>query len=67
MIPITEKNLKEILYHLNSFMRLMGYGKEYNKIIDLIRELPLSEMDLTEYPQINMIINPSKRYNIIVK
>ena len=38
-MEITEEQLKEILYHLNGNLRLFGYGREYEKIVELVNSL----------------------------
>jgi hypothetical protein len=54
MITITDEAFKKILYHLNDFMGLMRFGREYNKIVDLCMELNLYNYDLADYPYIEM-------------
>lgn len=54
MVTISLETLEKILYHLNGFMRLMGFGGEFSKIVKLINELPLENIDLSEFQQIKM-------------
>jgi hypothetical protein len=60
MVTITDESFKKILYHLNSMMGLMGYGREYQKIMDLCRELNLDNYDLTDYPYIRSVVQQSR-------
>jgi hypothetical protein len=53
MIEITEDQFDKILYHLDGFMRLMGYGREYQKIYDLVKTLPISEEMKEKYYEVH--------------
>lgn len=56
-IGITAKNLEDILYHLDGYMFLIQYGKEYAKMVELVKQLPLQGKDLSKFYLINRIVN----------
>jgi hypothetical protein len=66
--PVIEVHIDEfndILYHLEDFMGCMGYGGEYNKIVNLVKKLPLKGKDLSAFPRINRIVNPIQTHDIM--
>jgi hypothetical protein len=46
---INVETMNAILDQLNSFMRLMGYGGEYNKIVKICQELKDQGVNLSDY------------------
>jgi hypothetical protein len=58
MVAISVTNLNDILYHLESAMSMMRFGREYNKIVKLLGELPLKGRDLSEFYYIDRLVNP---------
>jgi hypothetical protein len=66
IVAITEKNLNDILYHLDSLLRLMGFGGEYNKIVNLLGELPLEGVDLSKYWNVNQVMRNKINVNVVL-
>lgn len=56
-IEITAKNLEDILYHLDGYMGMIQYGREYVKMAELVKELPLQGKDLSKFYWVNRIVN----------
>jgi hypothetical protein len=42
-MEISDDQLDKMIYHLDSFLNLMGFGREYNKIVLLIQSLNIPE------------------------
>lgn len=56
MIEITEKNMQDILYHLDDCLAMFGYGSEYVKVANTVKSLPLTGVDLRNFPYIRKIL-----------
>jgi hypothetical protein len=61
MIQLTEEQLNKILERLNDVLGLFGYGAEYNKIVAILKELPLENIDLSQYYYIYRELRSLKR------
>ncbi len=59
-VVITKQQMHDILYHLDGFLRVMGFGREFTKIVSLVESLPLNGVDISEFYQIKRIVNNKK-------
>lgn len=55
---MNEKQLNELCYFINDWLRLMGYGREYNRLALFSRDLKKSypKFDFSKYYYINRIL-----------
>ena len=68
MVQITDEQFQKILYFLNQVMDKYGYGEEYNKIVELLKTLPLNDTDLSEFYKIDLeIVRKPKFHDIDIK
>ena len=56
MVQISEEEFKKILYHLDQILGLYSYGREYQKIVELIKKLPLEKIDLSDFYHIRFAL-----------
>lgn len=49
LITIKTEVFHGILEQLESSVRLMGYGREVQKIRNIVKQLPLENIDLSKY------------------
>ena len=54
---LTQYQMEKIAYFINDWLQLMGYGREYAKLLGLVRELRLTGFDFSKYYYINRVIN----------